>query len=465
MNTSPSSIAWSPPPRGPRVPFVGALPWLIRRRFEFFLEARVRYGDIYSLDLGPRRVIVVNHPDHAQHVLVDNQRNFTRGGPLYALLRGFLGDGMLVAEGDSWRRQRRMTQPHFHHHALDGLTGAMVEAVQDANVVLDEAADTSGILNASSASTFLAMSVLMKAIFGSHVGPEESARAAGSLRYLIDYVPRGLIASGLAPWMRGVGRRRFEESVAALDDVLQRVLARRGAGVSGSGGATQGRTLIEVLLGLVDAETGEKLSERELRDLTMTLFLAGFETTAKSLAWGLHLLSRHPHVAAKLREEVDAVVGDRPPRFEDLRGLVYNRMVVQEILRLYPTTYMLTRFVERDDEIGGFRVPGGSVLVVLIGAIQRHPGFWSDPDEFEPERFSAERSAGRHKLAWLLFGAGPHLCLGKDFTLMELQLILAMMTQRYDLAAVPGFSVEPIVSTTLQPSRDILVAIERRRKQ
>jgi cytochrome P450 len=200
-----------------------------------------------------------------------------------------------------------------------------------------------------------------------------------------------------------------------------------------------------------DEETGETMNDRQLRDEVMTLMLAGHETTATTLTWTWYLLSEHPDVARRLREELAAVLGGRTPTMSDVPNLVYTRMVIEESLRLYPPAWVTVRKVDNDDIIGGYHIPAGSTVVVSAYVLHRNPTFWPDPERFDPERFTPERVAERPRFAYIPFSAGPRQCIGNTFALVEAQLILATIAQRYHLDVAPGHRVAPEPLITLRP--------------
>jgi cytochrome P450 len=215
---------------------------------------------------------------------------------------------------------------------------------------------------------------------------------------------------------------------------------------------------MQLMLDLVDAETGAQMTDQQLRDEAVTLVLAGYETTSLTLAWICQLLTQHPQKLAKLQAEVDALEG-RTPAFADLPALRYTRMVIQEGMRLYPAAWTFTRQAVEDDVIDGRAIRAGTTVAVLPYTIHRHPELWDEPERFEPERFTPERIAERHKYAWIAFGLGQHQCLGKDFALIEAQLILAMLLQHYRMEAVPGRVAEPELSGTLRPKGGVWVRL------
>lgn len=275
------------------------------------------------------------------------------------------------------------------------------------------------------------------------------------MSYILHFMFRGLLIRLLPSWLPIPGLRRFRAAMETMDGILFDIIERRRREGSDS------NDLLAVLLDLADAETGEVMTPAQIRDETLAIFLAGFETTAASLSWVFHALVQQPRLARGLEAEVDALRG-RGPTFADLPKLPRTLWTVQEALRLYPPAYWIPRTAVEEDEIDGFRIPAGSTVAPMAYAIHRHPAFWDAPEQFDPERFSPERSAGRPPLAWLPFGAGQRQCIGKDFALMEGQLILARAVQRFHFEPIPGRVPRPEMVTTLRPRDGVWVALSRR---
>jgi cytochrome P450 len=263
----------------------------------------------------------------------------------------------------------------------------------------------------------------------------------------------------MAPGIPARGKRQFQVARRELDRIVFQIIAehqRQGAKES------DGADLLSMLLGARDEETGNGMNDRQVHDEVITLLLAGHETTAVTLTWTWYLLSAHPDAERRLHEELDSVLGGRVPMPDDLAALPYTQMVVEEALRLYPPAWAILRRATGEDQIGPYRVPAGTSIFISPYAMHRHPAFWEDPDAFHPERFSPERSAGRPHFAYLPFGGGPRQCIGNTFALMEAQLVLATVAQRYQLRAVPGHVVEPNPLITLRPRGGLPVTLERR---
>jgi cytochrome P450 len=211
-----------------------------------------------------------------------------------------------------------------------------------------------------------------------------------------------------------------------------------------------------------DEETGQGLTDRELRDQLLTFIVAGHETTAVALGWTLYLLDRNPPIARRLRDEVDAALGDRIPTAADLPGLPYVRQVIEESMRLYPPVYGLIRDAKDDDVIGGYRIPARSMVLLSLYATHRHPAFWPDPEVFDPDRFAPDQVAARPRFAWFPFLGGPHQCIGQDFAMMEAVLVVAMLAQRFRLELAPGARIEPLPMLSLRPRGGLPMLVHSR---
>lgn len=438
------------PPRTRGLPLLGVLPRMFTAPLDLLREARERHGDIHTLDFGVTTMLALNHPRHAQQVLRDNARNYRKGGTLWAGVRDLLGNGLAVSEGDFWLRQRRLMQPHFHRQRLADMADLMTGAIAGELRAWDD-----GTREANPVFAQLTMKVITRIMFASDIAADELAELGPLLTRALDSIFLGMFTRALPGWVPVPGQRRHARDIARIDALLRRIIARRR-----SSGA-RAPDLLGMLLGLVDADTGEGMSDQQLIDEAMTIFLAGYETTAAALAWTFVLLDRHPETMTRLRGEVDAALGARRPGLDDLPRLPATRMVVQEALRLYPPIWFIPRTAIADDVIDGFFVPAGTTVAPIVYTIQRHPACWDQPDRFFPERFATD-GADRHPLAWMPFGAGPRVCIGKEVAMMEAQLIVAMILQSFDVTPVPGARSSPDVATTLRPKGNLLATRRRR---
>ncbi|HET6748464.1 MAG TPA: cytochrome P450, partial [Actinomycetes bacterium] len=248
--------------------------------------------------------------------------------------------------------------------------------------------------------------------------------------------------------------RRFERRLELLDSILYPLIAERRR-------SPGGEDLVSMLVEVTDPETGTGLTDKQVRDETISFFIAGHATIASALTWTWYLLSTHPAAWRRLRAEVDEVLGGRPPAVADLGRLAYASMVVQEAMRLYPPIYLVLRRATADDEVGGYRIPAGANVALCPYVTHRHPGFWDNPEGFEPERFAPETARGRHRMAYFPFSGGPRRCIGEGFAMLQLPLVVAMVAQRYRLSLLPARPAEVEAAVTLRPRAPMLMRVDR----
>jgi cytochrome P450 len=416
---------------------------MARNPLAFLTRAAAEHGGV--VDLGPfgrRRAFLIAQPEAVQHVLLDNHRNYTKGAQFEAM-RLVTGDGLVTSEGDHWRRQRRLVQPAFHRQRILEAT----EAMTDVTVAACDAwaAPPAGRwLDAFREMTALTQRILFRALFGVEAGDRAEAMARAWDDAFAFLTARLLSPVQLPLALPTPGNVRYRRAMALLDEVIYGIIrARRDDPAPGG--------LVSLLLGARDADTGEPMSERELRDEVMTFFAGGFESSAAVLAWALHLLVGHPDILRRVRAEVDAVLEGRAPTADDLGRLRLTLMVVEETLRLYPAAWIFARSNLADDEFCGFLVPARSLLFVSPYVTHRLAPLWPDPERFDPERFDPAVASTRGRFTYLPFGGGPRKCIGDVFALTEMQIVLALIVQRFDLVAAPGVAVVPSAMATLRP--------------
>jgi cytochrome P450 len=421
------------------------LPWpgslLVRSRRDplgFLVDGIRRHGDVFRYQLGPMVFHLVAHPDHVRRVLVDNARNYPRGW-YYRRTRVVAGEGLINTEGAAWRRLRRMSQPAFHHRRIVGLVDAMTDAI---GAMLgrwrEHAGSGRGPLDVAAEFTGLTLRIAGRALMGIDL-LGEAERVGRAVTTSLDYLEHWLthlLAPPLGvPTPRNLKARR---ALRDFDDLIVGILAARRRDPDRDAG-----DLLAMLLAARDEENGEGLTDRELRDQILTFIVAGHETTAVALSWTVALLGRHPEAQDRLRAEVAGVLGGRTPAAEDLPRLASVRRVVEESLRLYPPVYAVARDAAADDEIGGYRIPARSTVVLSPYVTHRHPDFWPDAEAFDPDRFLPERSADRPRFAWFPFLGGPHQCIGEEFAMTEMVLTVAMLVQAFRFELAPGARIEP----------------------
>lgn len=442
-------------PPGPRGHLLsGNLPEFRRDRLAFMRACAREFGDVVRLRFGPRRVYLVNHPDLIEDVLVTHNQNFIKHFAL-RLNPVVLGNGLLTSEGEFWRQQRRRIQPAFHRSRLAGFADCMTEYTEQ---MLDSWRDgeTRDVLTEMS---HLTLRIAARTLFDADVAGE--ARAVGEAMEVAQarFLERFNSLVPLPAHWPTPGNLRLKRAVRRLDEIIYGFIRQRRAA-----GADRG-DLLSLLLAARDEDGGGRMSDQQLRDEAMTLFLAGHETTALTLAWTWHELARDPDAEARLVAELEGALGDRPITVDDLPRLAYLEAVVNESLRLNPPGYTIGREAVADCELGGFQVPAGTTLLMSQWVVHRDARFFNEPEAFRPERWTEGLAHRLPKYAFFPFGGGPRLCIGNTFAMMEAMLILAVIARRFRFTLVPGPPVAPHPTFTLRPARAITAVLSRRQSR
>jgi cytochrome P450 len=430
------------------------LPAMRRDPTAVFTSAALRYGEVAYLKIGSRRGFLITNPADVRHVLQDNARNYHKS-PLYHKLRMSLGNGLLTSEDEFWLRQRRISQPAFHRQRIAQLASVMADAARDTAKAWQALARRSEPTDIGHEMMRLTRTVVLRALLGGDLGPY-ATNIDHAWTVINQHIGESFWSFGLMDMLPTSKRREFEAARTLLRAAVDYVISQRRRSPS------QSVDLLSMLLAARDEETGEAMTDEQLRVEVTTFLLAGQETTSLALTWTWYLLSQHPWAQRRLEAEMDTVLGGRPPEYSDLANLSYTRMVIDEAMRLYPPAWGFSRQALADDQLGGFRLPRGWLAFVIPYVLHRLPAFWPDPERFDPERFLPERSADRPKFVYLPFGAGPRQCIGNHFALIEAQLIVATLAQRYRLHLVPGHPVTPWALITLRPRFGMPMTIERR---
>lgn len=427
------------------------------------VDAANRYGDVVRFEFGPRSVhfpaYLIRHPDHIHHVLFEARESYPKSFD-YKLLARSLGEGLVTSEGALWARQRRLVQPAFRHSQVLAFAEPMIEASLEVRRRWSELAVEGQPVDVAAEMMRLTLDSVGRTLFSSDLAGEVDSISPAVGFLVRDMVERMSSATGLASLLlRQIptpANRRALAALRTLDFVVSRLIARRRALPESERPAD----LLSMLLGARDDETGKCMDDRQIRDEVMTFFIAGHETTGNALAWTWFLLSTHPLVTRRLREELRSVLAGRDLGPEDVGKLTYTKAVVQEAMRLYPPVAAIGREARHDDEIGGFYLPARSTVLISPWVSHRNPQFWPAPEAFDPDRFLP--GALEHpRLAYLPFGAGPRQCIGAGFALQELVIALATLADRFEPALVPGHRVEPQLGVTLRPRYGLAMIIRR----
>jgi cytochrome P450 len=433
-------------PSGPRGnPVLGSIGDIYRDRLRFVLDVASTYGDVAQYRVAHMRMYQVNSPAGVERLLHDNHRNYSKDVATFGTLRLFLGNGLFTSDGDFWRRQRRLAQPAFHRRRVAAFGELMTDATLEMLDRWRPLADSGQPLDVGAEFSRLTMEVVTRALFSTSV-EGDIGTVGRAIATLLDEVTFRFTFPFYPPLKVPTPRnRRFLAARAALDEIVYGIISgrRRSPG--------EHDDLLALLMEARDEDTGEGMSDKQLRDEVITLFLAGHETTANALTWASYLLSTHVGVARRLRVEVDEALQGRTPTASDLPNLAYTRMVIDETLRLYPPAWITNRRAIEDDTVCGYRIPADAMVSISPYVTHRDPVLWENPEGFDPERFAPERSATRPHYAYFPFGGGPRQCIGKGFALMEATLVLALLAQNCELYLVPGRKVETEALATLRP--------------
>jgi cytochrome P450 len=429
----------------------------------FFRRVREDQLSILGPDVFHRNIVynrllflhsfLINKPEYIEHVLVANHRNYRKSVFLRRMLGPLLGNGLLISEGEFWRRQRRIAAPAFHNRRIAGFVETMASSTES---MLARWRAMSGPFDVAAEMMALTLDIIARTMFSTDVSGDVAAvrRLTG---VVMEQHPSLFDLLGLPEWLPRRQPAAYRRAIAAFEAMISRFLAARRADGKDRG------DLLAMLLAARDPDTGEGMSDRQLRDEILTVFLAGHETTANALSWTWYLLARHRDAEARLHEEVDRVLGGRTPSFADLAALTWTRMVVEEAMRLYPPAHAVARTAIEEDRIGGVRIPAGASISISMYVTHRNPNLWPDPERFDPERFAPDAVARRHRFAYLPFGGGARICIGSAFAMAEAQVIVAAIAQRYRLRLAPGREVQPVARITLRPKDGVWVTLRPRR--
>jgi cytochrome P450 len=437
------------PPGPPPLPLVGNVPQFRRDPLAFVRGVQRAYGNVATVHMANRPVVMFFRPEHVRYFLVENARNFTNREFALNLSR-LLGDGLLTSDGDFHRRQRRLVQPAFHKKRVESYATIMVEHTRE----LLDGWQPGQQLDIARAMQELTLRIVAQALFNVDLH-RESPQLGQAFTDVIEN-PVGL------PWsLRGLPLdlpfTPYHKHMAArrtLDDYVYGLIARRRAE-----GVDRG-DVVSMLLRAQDEDDGGMMTDKQVRDQTMTLFAAGHETTANALTWTFYLLSQHPEALARLRAELRSVLAGREPTVDDLPHLPYLDWVVSESMRFYPPAWTQGRRAIEAFELEGYHFAPGTVVMFSQWVIHHLPDIWGDPEAFRPERWDPVNGQKVPQGAYFPFGLGARMCIGMPFAQLEARLLLATILQRYTPTLVPGFQVRPYPRVTLRPRHGIQMTLE-----
>jgi cytochrome P450 len=439
-------------PPGPKGKFLtGNLADMRQDTLAFFTRCAREFGDIASFRIGPRRICLVSQPQLIEEILVTNAKSFTKHFGA-RMLKTTLGNGLLTSEGAFWLRQRRLIQPSFSRERIATYAPIMVELAERSSAAWKDG-ETRDV---HAEMTHLTLDIIARSMFGADVSEQAVIVGEAVADLAAALVRRFQSVFRLPPVIPTPANLRRRRAARQIDSILYDIIQkRRDSKVSGD-------DLLGILIRVCDQDDGSRMTDQQLRDEAITLFLAGHDTTALTLTWGLYLLARHPEAASTLKRELDEVLGGRAPTAADIPRLVYTERVIREIMRLYPSAYVVGRAPIGPYRLGDYTVPPGGTILMSQWVVQRDPRWYDEPEKFRPERWGEETERRRPKFSYFPFGGGPRVCIGNHFAMMEAVLVLAAVARNWRVS-VPAAEalVLPKPQITLRPSRPVRLTLHR----
>lgn len=418
-----------------------------------WLMKMATYGDITYMRFGPFPLYFVNHPDFVHELLVTKANKFYKSRVIKTALADISGNNVFTGDGDFWKRERKLMQPAFHHQRIGAYADTMVDY---AHQMMANWRDGE-TLPIDHEMTTLTMQIVVKTLFDAEV-TDDAYEAGEAMTALFEGANKRL--SKLIPtpsWIPTHDNRKVHRAVKHIHSIIQPIIEQRRRENIDRG------DLLSMLLLAQEGDSG--LSDEQVRNEAITLFGPGHETTALSLTWTLYLLSQNPDCAQRLHAEVDGVLGDRRATLYDLKQLPYTEMIIKEAMRLYPPAWAFSREAVEPTDIGGYRIKKGVNVMVAPWTLHRDERWFPNAGQFNPERFAPENEARLPKYAYIPFGAGPRICIGNAFAMMEARLVLASIAQHFDLSLAEGQIVEPERVFTLRPKFGMKMVARQRQPQ
>lgn len=436
--------------------FLGNMMQLRNERIQFFLQQQKKLGNVYRIVIPTRKVMVVSDPEWIKYILVDNNKNYSKSFA-YDSIKVFLGNGLLTSEGEFWKRQRRLAQPAFHKEKLNLMFQNMVEQTQKCIDKLEVYADTNLSFDLSKELYKLTLDIVNSTLFYNEVD-----NTTDTIYKLVsegsEYITKRIDTPIQLPdWIPTPHKLREKKVLQTMDEVFYAVIDRRRKQ------DVQHEDLLSMLMDARDEETGETMSNQQLRDEILTIFVAGHETTQIALAWTFYLLSQNPDKLIILLNEIEQELKGEIPTPISIRGLHYLKQVIDESMRCFPPAWIMGRKTIEPDIIAGYDVPAGTNIIMPIYVVHHDASVWENPYEFKPERFAMNNLKEKHKYSFFPFGGGPRLCIGNNFAIQEMQVCLAMILQKFRVEVDENFvpDLDPLV--TLRPKNTLKAKIYKRK--
>ena len=443
------------PPGPDGMPVIGNSGQYARDPFSFITACAEAYGDVSHFELGPIDTYMLTNPADIEQVLVGDERKYRKPKFQDDAIGDLLGEGLLMSEGDVWRKQRGLAQPAFLLSRLSALSGMMVDYTEDM-LAGWQAGDT---VDVHIDMARLTVKIIVEAMLGTKIGDERVKTVQENLEPLGARFEPDPFRFAIPDWVPTAENRNYRKALTTMEEVVQDLIEEREGTAYGVDGEDDPMDLLSILLRARDE--GSQTDEN-LRDEMVTMLLAGHDTTALTLTYTWYLLSEHPEVEARLHAELDEVLGGERPTFDDIGDLTYTEAVLKEAMRLYPPVYTIFREPQVDVRIGGYRIPAGSAIMLSQWAVHRSERYWDSPLEFDPDRWLDERADDRPRFAYFPFGGGSRFCIGKQLSMLEARLILGTVAQQYRLEYEGESPLALRGSLTMHPKEPMTMRVVER---
>lgn len=454
MATSALPLKEAPGPKAHKL--LGIIPEMRSRDISVLHNYIDEFGDLIRFKVGPWPIYFLNHPDYVHHVLQSNFKNYSKETRGWHMLRELLGPSVMITFGDVWKKRRRLMQPLFTPPAIAQLFPMMNRVIGEMLEEFSQKAARNETLEIRWEMMKVTLRVIGETLMGRDVGNHVD-NIGKALWNIFEHIAENYTSPIKLPSFIPTPRnKKFRKSLQVLNDIVTKFISERRKSTK------RPDDLLTRLMEATDPEDGKHLTDSEIRDEIMTMFLAGHETTANSLAWTWYLLAKSPEVEDRLYQEAATHLPQGTPSRDDILKLKYTNQVFDEALRLYPPVYIISRRAEQDDEIGGYRIPAKSTVFFCPYTLHRHPQFWPDPEKFDPERFSPSNKSKIKPNTYVPFIEGPRKCLGFHFAMLESPLILAAVAKNFRLSLISNEEVKPYFSITLRPKGGIQMKLEKR---
>tara|TARA_B110000046_G_scaffold185246_1_gene226179 strand:- start:3151 stop:4503 length:1353 start_codon:yes stop_codon:yes gene_type:complete len=445
--------------KGPKgYPFIGSLPqFASSTRMEWLESISTTYGDVVEFKLLRKNFYLINHPDLVKDILTRDIDNYTKKSISFKFIKEILGESTFTAMGDDWRRKRLTVQPSFRNSQIANLAIIMTDCIEAFLLELETQCDHGKTVELSDAMMSLTLQVVVKALFSSALSDADISAITQAFRPLLEGAnTRVSMPIKMLYRLPLLKNKNYQGHLETLNGIIYRIIKDRRLTNN------KPMDLLQMLMDATDEDSGLPLTDVELRDEVMTMFIAGHETTANAMSWLWTILSSNSDIREKIEREVDEVLAGRVPVASDFAKLPYCLKVFKEVMRLYPPVPILPRHVEKDTMLGDHHIEGGSGVFFSPHLLHRHPQFWDAPEVFDPNRFDKAQARKQHTYAYLPFGGGVRVCIGNNFALMEAVFIIAMTTQRFRVNLASDTNFESLVGLTTKPKFALNALLQRR---